>query len=179
MSKNGLILLTPTSIAYTGTSATISANGSVSFSAVSPITLNGVFTGDYDNYRLVIWATGSAGVSFQLTSSGTPSATGYTRQYLQADGTTVNAARASQTSVNLFAILQPQTGGQILDLYGPYLSQPTATRNVGVNYDDVGPGARIFDVASTHSVTSSYDGISIFQSSSTMSGRIAVYGMRK
>jgi hypothetical protein len=181
MSKNGLILLTPTSIAYTGTSATVSANGSVSLSAVSSLSLNGVFTADYDNYTVVYSAkcpTSTVDGLVRLRSSGTD-ATGsdYTWQTLTGDGLTVSASRVSSQG---YSILMPfsstQNTGGICFFYGPFLSQPTAFRLTGMVGTDNG---RTIDRVSTHSLSSSYDGFSVTITGNTVTGRVAVYGMRK
>ena len=48
----GMVLLKPTSIAHSGTSASIGANGQVTFTAVTSLSLNGVFSADFDNFLL-------------------------------------------------------------------------------------------------------------------------------
>jgi hypothetical protein len=182
MSKNGLILLTPTSIAYTGTSATISANGSVTFSAVSNVTLNGVFSGDYDNYIVVqiVTSNSAAGTYIRIASSGTNQTTNYTLQYLQVGGTSVTGSRTTSPTAhwtNASASTDP--GGSITHIYGPNLNQPTAFRSVNVSCDPSNV-VRFLDAATTHSLSASYDGLSLLPSSgSGLSGRVAVYGMRK
>ena len=181
MSKNGLILLTPTSIAYTGTSASISANGSVEFSACSVLSLNGVFSADYDNYMIVCRNTSTVNGSSCLTrflSGGTPAqgATDYTYQYLYSTQSSVTGGR---TTTSGFTTLPFGSGpnGDAMFIYGPYLAQPTAIRSVNIRYN---VGTEIFDLTSTHNQSVSYDGITFIpQASALLSGRIAVYGMRK
>ena len=181
MSKNGLILLTPTSIAYTGTSATISANGSVSFAAITYLELRGVFSADYDNYMITMTTIATGGdcqYYFQLLSGTTPATgTDYTHQYLVGDGSTIGGGRTtSDTSARLAAGGFGPRGGDIIYFYGPYLTQPTAMRNVSAqNRTNI----RILDNAATHSLSTSYDGFNWTIDSDTTTGRIAVYGMRK
>jgi hypothetical protein len=180
MSKNGLILLTPTSIAYTGTSATISANGSVEFSACTALSLNGVFSADYDNYQIVVRHSLGAGdntVGFRLRNSGSDDSTAnsYVYQALYASGTSIIGVRlTSNTTYHLTS--STTKSGDIINVYGPYLSQPTAIRNVSVSGSS---SATIQDVASTHNQSTSYDGFTIYPPASNLSGRVAVYGMRK
>ena len=173
----GMVLLTPTSIAYTGTSASIGANGSVEFSAITALTLNGVFTADYDNY-MIAWRgdnSVSAGWRAQFTLAATPSTTGYTRQYISANGTSVTAARATSTSMeSIVASAATQRAGFTVYLFGPSLAQPTAVRSVSVRDDS---SARIFDSAFTHSVSTAYDGIYFFPSSGDSTGLVSVYGL--
>jgi hypothetical protein len=183
MSKNGLILLTPTSIAYTGTSATISANGSVSFSSIGTLSLNGVFSADYDNYTVVIVAKSSSvydSIRVRYRASGTDdTGSNYTYQYLYASSTTIAGGRATESNIYSTLVDTSLYGGVVYNIYGPYLAQPTAFRSITAVPLS---GAEIYDIASTHSQSTSYDGITIFPSqgaSRPLTGRIAVYGMRK
>jgi len=180
MSKNGLILLTPTSIAYTGTSASISANGSVEFSACTTVSLNGVFSADYDNYMIVMrWQqfVTDATTTFRLRNLGVDDSTAnsYVRQYLQADSTTVGAGRGTANLTWFTNSGIAQRNGNVAYIYGPYLAQPTAGRTVGADSES---NAFLRDIAFTHNQSNSYDGFT-WITSNTFTGRIAVYGMRK
>ena len=183
MAKNGLHLITPTSIAYTGTSATISANGSVTFTDCSTLSLNGVFTSDYDNYRIVTRFFGGVSTSYagfyRMRSSGIDADTSnYTYQSLVANGTSVSGARTSSTNYGyMFVLGYDAKSGSVFDIYGPNLAQPTASRSV--NVAAASGGVVIWDLATTHSLSTSYDGISLIPSGDHISGRVAVYGMRK
>jgi hypothetical protein len=172
-------LMEPTSISYTGTSATISANGSVSFSAVTALELRGVFSADYDNYMIVMRMTGvDASVNAQFLSGTTPaSSNSYVRQYLNAIGSSVSGARG--TAIDSFRMHEHggiSTSGTVVYFYGPNLTQPTAIRTV--ESGDFSPVGIQYAVA-THNVSSSYDGLKIYAGYNNLSGRIAVYGMRK
>ena len=178
----GMVLLTPTSIAYTGTSASIGANGSVEFTACSSLSLNGVFSADYDNYMVVI---GSNNTQYNILngrfmSSGTPaSGTAYTNQRIGAGGTTIDAQRSlAQTSFVLASTSDVQWSGYTANIYGPFLAQPTATRNTGVTVSS-GTDVRIAERASTHSLSNSYDGLYIFPptTGNEMTGLVSVYGL--
>ena len=177
----GMVLLTPTSIAYSGTSASIGANGSVEFSACSSLSLNGVFSADYDNYMVAVSGTTSnnAGqIRFRMRTSGTD-ATGsdYTRQRLSADGTTVSGPRdVSQIAGVLGYLDDGLSSGTTGVIYGPYLAQPTASRGITASaYND----AYIGDYATTHSLSVSYDGITFSPDfgTQTITGLISVYGL--
>jgi hypothetical protein len=179
MSKNGLILLTPTSIAYTGTSATISANGSVSFSACSSLSLNGVFSADYDNYTVVIRHQGTTSNAYYArwrVSGSDSSGNDYTYQYLFASASTIGGARSTSQTSGRLSSHYPAPAGLVLYVYGPYLAQPTAHRTVTMESDST---VRILDYAGTHSLSNSYDGLTLFPDAGLTSGRVAVYGMRK
>jgi len=179
MAKNGLYLVTPTSISYTGTSASISAQGSVSFSAVSSLTLNNVFSSEYDNYQIVQWVTGAVGTAMKLSSSGTIQSSSYQTQYVQYSGTTVSSNRSSFGYHLTNASASSTPGGSLTEIFGPYLNRNTSFKSVNISGNNDGT-CRILDAATLHSVTGSYDGLVLQPTSgSSLSGRIAVYGMRK
>lgn len=177
----GMVLMTPTSIASTGTgnSSSINANGSVTFSSCETLSLNGVFTSEYDNYMVVMrsqLATSSVAFNFRLRSSGTDaSGSNYTLQYLAADANTVYGDRiTSSTAGRIGNATSSQRSGYLLYVYGPCLAQPTATRST----DAVGQNdAFIVDYACTHSLSTQYDGISLYPTSSSITGLVSVYGL--
>ena len=180
---DGHHLITPTSVAKTGTgsTATINTNGSVTFSSCATLSLNGVFSADYDNYIIIMRHVGTATsttLEGRLRSSGTDaSASNYTRQYLLADSTSVTGAREStQTAFRCGVATATQRSGDIYQIYGPFLEAPTAMRNINAAGTN---SAYILDAANTHSLSTSYDGFSIIPASGTLSGLVCVYGAVK
>ena len=187
MSVNGLVVMTPTSIASTGTgnSSSIGANGKVTFSSCATLSLNGVFTSSYDNYMISYTATrvGTTNdfVVVRLRASGTDATTNYTYQYLYADSTTVAAARTTSATYNLayFYTRETEPLGGPLFVYGPYLSQATAFRSTTLGWNGTNPDT--YDSAATHSTASSYDGITFLSSGATvrLTGTLTVYGFNQ
>ena len=178
----GMVLLTPSSIAYSGTSATIGANGSVEFSACTSLSLNGVFTGDYDNYMVAVRhvdSTYNAAFLTRLVLSGTPaSGSDYTYQRLDVANTTVAGSRStSQTSGRVSSVSNALNNGFVVNVYGPFLAQPTAYRSVTVENGGSPGVVGILDYAGTHSLSTSYDGYQFVAGSGTISGLVSVYGL--
>ena len=178
--KPGMVLVSPTSIDHSGTSATLGENGQVTFNAVTSLSLNGVFSADFDNYVISIRCSASSGVNnnlnARLRASGTDATTNYTAQFLLATSTSVSAGRlTSQTAFFLTNISSAQRNGDYVMLYGPYLAQATAFRNTGI---DSGNDATIIDFAATHSTASSYDGITFLPNAINITGALQVYGVR-
>lgn len=178
----GLHIMRPTSIVVAGggsESASIRADGGVDFANATSLSLNGVFTADYDNYMISLRLTSSAGTTIRgrLRLSGTDATAGnYTRQTLNADGTTVNGARAtSETGLGVADVYNTQRAGYTAYLYGPNLAQPTAYRMLSVS--DYLSGT-IFEQCGTHSLSTAYDGWTLYHVSAgpTITGMITVYG---
>lgn len=177
----GMVLMTPSSIASTGTgnSSSIGANGSVTFSSCATLSLNGVFTSEYDNYMIVFQGTESQAGSWEIwsrmRSSGTD-ATGsnYVSQELLARSTTLNRSRATDTYAKVAAFSDTLRNGVALNIYGPFLAQPTALRADGVFSEG---SASLSVYAATHSLSTSYDGITIYPGAYAFTGTLSVYGL--
>lgn len=180
---NGLYLVKPTSIASTGTgnSSSISANGSVAFSSCATLSLNGVFSADYDNYMIVMrtHANTSIDLYLRLRANGTDdTVSNYVSQTLLATSTSFAVGRGGLLSYWWTGSFSSELrSGSVCYLYGPFLNQETACRFVTVS--DSG-SAMVFDAASTHNQTVSYDGFTFFPSGgNSISGLLCVYGMVK
>jgi hypothetical protein len=178
--KPGMVLMKPTSIDNSSGSASVNDNGQVTFSAVTSLSLNGVFTADFDNYVLAFNAKASANeyIRFRMRSSGTDdSGSNYTHQYLLAGSTTIAGARSTGASNGTIGIFggNASPSANTFYIYGPALAQPTASRGVSMSTVST---IRIDDYVSTHSLSTSYDGITFFPDANNITGSVAVYGVR-
>ena len=180
--KNGLELIKPTSIASTGTgnSSSINTNGSVTFSSCATLSLNGVFSSTYDNYMIVLRFTNASGTTtlqYRLRASGTDNSTAssYVTQELTADSTSVLGGRYTANLAYFGTAYATQRSGLVMNVYGPFLAQPTASRSVTVGDSS---SAYFYDAAHTHNQSTSYDGLTVLLSAGTISGLVCVYGMR-
>jgi hypothetical protein len=175
----GMVLLTDYTIDHAGTSATLT-NGQVTFTAVTSLSLNDVFTAGFDNYVMTFNAKASANeyIRFRMRSSGTDdSGSNYTHQYLLAGSTTIAGARSTGASNGTIGIFggNASPSANTFYIYGPALAQPTASRGVSMSTVST---IRIDDFASTHSLSTSYDGITFFPDGNNITGTVAVYGVR-
>lgn len=172
----GLVAVAPTSIANSGGSASLS-NYTVSFSGVSSVSLNGVFTGDYDNYRVVMNLTSAANVDLycRLRASGTDNSTSssYVNQYLFAGGTSVSANAFTNNFWEVFAALaSTRRNGIVCDFFSPAQSVETA-------YILLDRYSQLLMTGGNHTATSAFDGFTLYPASSTFSGSVSVYGYKK
>lgn len=179
---DGHHLITPTSVAKTGTgsTATINTNGSVTFSSCATLSLNGVFSADYDNYIVICRHLGTISddaIGMRNRNAGTDATTGYTNQYIVGDGTSVLGSRITTYDYcRIGSASSTLRSGFVFYAYGPFLSQPTAFRSCSV---DGVSNARLLDWAVTHSTASSYDSMTLITPSSSMTGLVCVYGAVK
>lgn len=150
------------------------------FSAVSSVTCDSVFTSTYQNYLILADYTSSAGATISLNlRTGGVSATGanYSYQTISANGTSVTGARVtnntgyeaggsngSDSSTTIITLMKPQVadGTNIQASYnysaGNFLT-PINTETKG-----------------SHSLATSYDGFALAPGSGTITGSYTVYG---
>ena len=168
-----LALISPSSIANSGGSAS-STGGTTTFSGVSSISLNGVFSAAYDNYRIVITTTasGAGEVDFRLRKSGTD-LTGavYTSGYVYIT-TVAGPVRANNNSASFAGMGFVGTTNAIvsLDIHGPAKAQPTPL--VGVFGGDPYQGVCGGNIAQS----TAYDGFTFYLTALTITGTVRVYG---
>lgn len=183
MATNGLVLITPTSVAKTGGSstATINAGGSVTFGLCETLSLNGVFSSTYDNYIIDMRHVHSADAQYlrlRLRASGSDNSTAnsYVHQRIESGSSTVAASRTTGNEAHSGYTDDANRSGDTIYIYGPNLAQPTAGRSVNVNGF---LGALLGDFAWTHNQSTSYDGFSMYPPSGNISGLVKVYGLVK
>ena len=179
----GLAIVTPTSIANSGGSAT-SSNGIVTFSGVNSISLNGVFTSANTVYRIILAAVGSTdgsslvGTNFRLRAAGTDytaSTYGYMQIYRTAGAGTASGF-ANSTSFTTIGTHFDYGGQTSLDINNPatalnkHLISQTFGTGTAEGYSGT-IGARILS-------TSAYDGCTIYPGSGTITGSVRVYAYR-
>lgn len=174
----GLAPATPTSIANSGGTATLSGN-TVTFTTVNSVSLNGCFSGDYDNYRLIFRSAYSAAgttARIRLRVGGTDdSSNNYTWQTLYATSTTV-AASSTTTTSGTFADGHSTNDGNSasVDIFRPYLAAITNWQSQCHRSDTY---MEFF--TGLHNVATSYTGLTILVATGTITGTVSVYGYKK
>ena len=183
MSLNGLVVMTPSSVSYSGTSASISNDGSVIFSGISSyLRLDGVFTSDYDNYMVVLHVAGSSSdglLKIRLRSGGGDFESGYDVQHLQS-GDLNQRGLISQTTEGYLGKYGSGTkvSGTCAYIFGPYLTQETIIRvNASFNGSS---NTNLFDSSTVHTGPYSCDGFTIWPNAgASNNGRVVVYGFNQ
>lgn len=148
---------------------------SISFgSNASPI-----FSSTYDNYLIQFVGTASGGINPKIRMrANTTDATGanYNDQYLNVTGTTVGAARTTGATAGSLPPLSTDRGAFSIDLYSPFLAQPTGYYAVGQS--------TISTISwqgwcGQHTLSTSYNGFTILVDSGTFNGTFYIYGLAK
>ena len=152
-----------------------------SFSAVSSVSLNGVFTSAYANYRLLITAiiaTSRQNLRMRLRLSGTDSSTNnyFTVQSgYYVNGSLFAVATSGVSSFDLGSL--DSSDGRYCasyDIHKPQIAEVTSITGGQVGGDNT--ATMVTQGGGFQSLTGQYDGLTIFPAANTMTGVIRVYG---
>jgi len=176
----GLVAVAPTSIANSGGSASTTGN-TTTFTGVTSISLNGIFTSEYLNYLLIYNQITSAGTDLfaRLRVAGTDNTTAssYVAQRLTASSSTVAAVR---TTGDKWSVTQSNNLGQngiMLNLFNPAIADHTVINSQTASSDT---GAYLALYCGTHNQSTVYDGFTLLTvTATTLTGKVTVYGYKK
>ena len=162
---------------------TVGATGAVTFSGVASVSLNGVFSSAYDNYKIVFNKLTSPGNDFillRMRSAGTDNTSSvHNSSWWGARATNSSFTNGNQNSTSMLVspCREVAFGGVSMDMYSPFLTDVT-----GINVQWNGGQAGQFTFGGTGGVlynTTSYDGCTFFlNAASTFSGTVRVYGYK-
>ena len=174
----GLSASPPSSVANSGGTASLSGN-TVTFTGVSSVSLNGCFTGDYDNYvfRSSFVCSDSLDMYLRMRASGSDTTSGYNWQRIVGFDTTAAATRSA--SATTWSIGAAGTGKTlyVVDIMDAFASTTTGFISNFVRSEGAVPsGAGLYGGAQTGST--SFDGFTIYPASGTITGTISVYGYK-
>lgn len=185
--ESGLVPIVPTSVTVGSGSATTSANGRVTFTGVSSVALNGVFTSAYDNYRILFRPTTASttqNITARLRVGGVDnSGAGTYRETAIYNNTSTTVASATGTATLWYFNQQTSATYQeqavyIADLFGPAIAATTIGVTQELNTTTT-PLYQVYLTSIMHTVSTAYDGLSLTASAGTMGGTISVYGYTK
>lgn len=184
-SEVGLVPVTPSSIAVTGGSGSISLN-TVSFTSASAVSLNDVFSATHQNYRILVNLTSKSAQGFlqvRLRIAGEDNSTsnyhnfGLGRTNAQAtvtldlaSQTTWRIGEASNSNILLFSSF---------DLSDVFIA--TQTKGVMQYIGQQGSGSAFETYMGSflrHSALTSFTGFSIISSTGTITGVAKIYGYK-
>jgi hypothetical protein len=150
-----------------------------SFSAVTSVVLDSVFNSTYENYMLFMDArrdaVGNASLEIRLRTGGVASTTGYQRQSLVAQSSTVVGGLTDSTflSLNVHAEI---SGFFQMAVVRPALAAFTDFSVQQADHASGSVGTRLGLFHGLHRVSTAYDGIQ-FVFSQNVSGKIYVFGL--
>lgn len=175
----GLVPIMPVTVG--GTGVALGTGGQVNLTAVTSVQINGIFTSEFDNYRVDLdlpTSTANIVCSLQLSSGGTPdtSANYDTQSMNVTGGAAANGQAAAGTAWSPTASAAP-----ILDVSmefkRPFVAKPTLCIATMVSVNTTTPAnSGVAVKLQTNRTINQYDGLTFSFSAGTPSGVIHIYG---
>ena len=172
----GLNPVAPTSIANSGGSASTTEN-TTTFTTVTAISLNGIFTSAYSNYRIIVGATSAVGAELRirLRVGGTDnSASSY--DIFAGYAGTLNGNDAANGTLWIMATSSAISQKIGFDIYAPFVAGQTQALFQHGNTNNAGTGYTISGILN-HRTSTSFDGLTVLFSQAS-SGTIQVFGYK-
>ena len=178
----GLVLIKPSSVV----GGTDNGKGTVSITSGTSVSLNGVFTSTYTNYRIEcsnLVGSNFMTLRFRLSGSDNSSSNYYWRSYRGnangpgADDTSQYSGSSGSTSFQtVYLIGSPDNASCSIEVYSP---QVAAYKQVSViGFDAPSYGYTVLSGGKFMDATKQFDGFSLLTSSG-FSGQVSVYGYNK
>ena len=175
----GLVLIKPSSVV----NGTDNGNGVITLSGVTSVSLNNVFSSNYDNYKIMFASASASGsLSLTLRAGGSNNSTSnyHNAVYSYRSGNAASASTANENAGGAALIANMSNIGYFeINVFNPALNSETDGSIVG-NYGSGSAGYRVEAAwgAFRHSVAYQADGFHLGFGGTT-SGTVAVYGYKK
>lgn len=175
---SALKIMKPTSVAVGGGTATINADGSVSFTnATGDKSFNGVFDSTCRNYLIIFNLLYNAAVTeiLRWRVAGVDSSSSYQNQRIVATGTTLTTAQSSGSGVFIASTNNSTTDPTVTNVwvYSPAVAARTYSRAFSQAEISI---AQTYDNAGFHNQATAYDGFTMV-GAATINGLVTIYGM--
>lgn len=177
-SRGGLVQMIPSSVTVGSGTGSSNTNGLVTFSGASSVSLNGCFTSTYENYRVIykLVPSGDVGHYFRMRASGTDSSASYYGNLIYYYSNVSSVGNDYNNNISSFQIEGNYDGVNIIDIVSPYLAERTKVLGMRTSWSTTATRSIQGIMGGMHNVSSSYDGITFYPASGTVTGNISVYG---
>lgn len=175
----GTVQLVPSSVAVGSGSATIGGNGDVSFSGVSSVSLNDVFSSVYNHYTVKVNIDSNStalDLLFRYRVSGSDNSTSnYKNRNILIGSTGSTSSYGSGTSTFGYVSANSGTTGSLatIQISNPFQTQRSHFTSSAI--DDL----YTLVVGVAFADTTSFTGFSLIASTGNITGAVSVYGFRK
>jgi len=148
-----------------------------SFSAVSSVSIDDVFSSKYDNYKIHVNSINSATalVLMRMRATGSDNTAGSYRwqlMYRNEAGTLAGVGNNGGTSFQLTEGAAARRNASSIELFEPASAQETSMISLNRQYDAV------VSSVGTFTASNQFDGFTVFVASGTFTGTLRVYGYR-
>jgi hypothetical protein len=163
-----------------GNSGLTVVKSETSFSAVTEIIADSVFTSTYSDYLIEMYWTSSSTslLIMNLRSSGTNTSTNYNDQVTEALGTSIGTSYVTTPYV-AHAINGSFYGSMRLNLFSPQKAEVTNFQSDSVVPSGAYTAPKITQMYGFQTASTQFDGIRLYVGNGAITGRYTIYGLSK
>jgi hypothetical protein len=156
--------------------------GNVTFTTVSSVSLNDVFSSGYQNYKVVVNVKASTNVALQMryrVSNADNSVGSYSfgRMGIDGGGSTNNTGGTSTSFTNICNPSTEYFGSLDFNVYNPFASERTTMSGTGSGLRTDYTASAFYALGCLFDVNTSFTGFTLFPSTGTITGTIRVFGI--
>jgi hypothetical protein len=175
----GLVLVKPSTVV----NGTDNGKGTVNFSAVSSVSLNGVFTSTYRHYRISLQltaATADADLQLRMRIGATTTATNYyyggNLVIFEGTNSIVNGNNTTQWPLGSIDTSNANIAqSYTMDIFSPQINRSTNLVLKGWS-QQTGGNTYMLNFAGVQNDGTQFDGFSVIATAGAVSGIVSVYG---
>ena len=180
--SSGLVQIVPTSVAVGSGSGSVDANGRITFTGASSISINDVFSSTYENYRILLKVTsGSTNIGVRLRWRVSGSDASGASDYRNV----VSGNASSGSSQNSTALLSYVDVGGANSTDGCITDFVVRNPNVAEKTFSISMGTYAYSItyyniltSGVHLLSTAYTGFTLLTDTGTMTGTVSVYGYK-
>lgn len=178
-SRAGLAKIVPSSVAVGSGTGSADSLGNVTFSGVSSVSLNGVFSSTYDNYRINFQPTVASATDADLLiygrANGVNTTTNTVSERIFQWSTTITGSETTTGRFGAISTTYPTWSQYSIEMKAPFLSQRTIWNSSGAYVSNGGVPYQMLLMGYIDLATS-FDGITFYPASGTITGTVRIYG---
>ena len=181
-SRAGLAKIVPSSVAVGSGTGSANTFGTVTFTTVSSVSLNDVFSSTYDNYKIVCNVKGSTNLAVQFryrvsNADNTSSLYSFGRISVDNSGTSDNTGASVQTSFTNICNTSTEFYGSFdLSVYAPFKTERTTFNGSGSGLRTNYTAGAQYLIGSLYESSTSFTGFTLIASTGTITGTVSVLG---
>lgn len=180
-SQVGLVPVVPTSVTVGSGTASVALDGTITFSGASSVSVDGVFSSTYRNYRVMTDAVSSNNAIYLWQGRVGSSTTGGTPYYfneLYAQAGSVGASGSSGASAGRVAYMEAGTFTSVsMDVYSPNISSHTQSFSTHGRLSSGTTPVLVTNMGGC-SLSTQFTGFYLWASAGTFSGTMKFYGYK-
>ena len=175
----GLVQTVPSSVEQSGGSASVNAQGAVTFTGVNSLSLNNIFSSAYSHYRILFWTStisAAANINMRMRASGTDKSDNTYDWVRWITEDTSAATKESAGGTNLARISYSAANDR--QFCKIELANPNVAVITHAYFDTAHYGGSMGRMVGAFRQQSgqSFDGVTLFPATGTFTGTVACYG---